>query len=230
MINEIYVTVQNILNKDSRGYVTPQEFNNYCKLAQLTIFEDMFHEYAKAIAKQNGRLYHSEYSDIPSHLREIIDIFSKEENYNVFNGFLEIADPDFYRLIQLYTLGGLEVEEVSKTEINRLLRNELTAPSRNFPAFVRVDGNFKIYPQFISQVTAFYIRKPKDPKWTYTTISGNAIFNPSANDYQDFELPYSQYNNLLTKILLYCGVQIREEMIMQVGMASEQQQTNKEQL
>lgn len=230
MINEIYVTVQNILNKDSRGYVTPQEYNNYCKLAQLTIFEDMFHEYAKAIAKQNGRLYHSEYSDVPAHLREVIDIFSVENQFSVNGGFLEIADQDFYRLIQIYTSAGNEVEEVSKTEINRLLRNELTSPTRSFPAFVRVDSNFKIYPSSITQADVFYIRKPKDPKWTYTTVGGNAIFNPSANDYQDFELPYSQYNNLLTKVLLYCGVQIREEMIMQVGMASEQQQTNKEQL
>lgn len=230
MINDIYVTVQNVLNKDSRGYITPQEFNNYAKLAQLSIFEDMFHEYAKAIDKQNARMYYSEYSDIPAQLREVIDIFSINDDFIATQGSFEIQDLNFYRLIQIYTSAGREVEEISKTELNALLRNELVSPTRDFPVFIRTNGQYRVYPNSITQLNVFYIRKPKDPKWTYFTVGNNTLFNPSANDYQDFEMPYTQYNSLLMKILLYCGVQIREQEVAQMVAMKEQEQTNKEQL
>lgn len=229
MINEVYTTVLQILNKDSRGYVTPHEFNNYAELAQLTIFEDLFHEYSKALVKQNNRLYHSEYSDIPAHIREIIDIFTKEIAIFGNNGEFTIPDPTFYRLIQILA-NGREVDEVSKMEINRMLRNELISPTTDFPSFVKMGGFYKIYPLSVQNVTATFIRKPIAPKWTFTEIGGNALFNSSALDYQDFELPYSYYTSLVTKVLMYCGVQIREGEIVQLTSASEQQQQVKEQL
>lgn len=229
MINEVYTTVLNILNKDSRGYIAPQEFNNYAKLAQLSIFEDLFHEYAKSLVKQNNRLYHSEFSDIPRHIREVIDIFTKETPMSGNSGVYAISDLDFYRLIEIFA-NGFEVEEVSKMHLKAILRNNLTQPSTRYPVYVKSGEIYNIYPNTVSNVTAVYVRKPKDPKWTYTTIAGNAIYNPSANDLQDFELPYSYYNDLIVKILMYCGVQIREEQIAQLSMAGEQQEQAKEQL
>lgn len=229
MINEVYTTVLQILNKDSRGYVTPQEFNNYAELAQLSIFEDLFHEYSRALVKQNNRLYHSEYSDIPAHIREVIDIFTKEVNMVLVNGFHLIPDDTFYRLIQIIA-NNIEVEEVSKMEIRRLLRNELTQPTIQYPCFIKIDDKYKLYPSNVTNVLTTYIRKPKAPKWTFLTVGNNPLYNPSALDFQDFELPYSLYDKLLTKILSYCGVQIREPEILQLTSAKEQQDQNKEQL
>jgi len=61
-----------------------------------------------------------------------------------------------------------------------------------------------------------YIRYPKDPVWTYNSVlSGQApIFNPSASDYQDFELPKDYFNDLVNNILKYAGLEIREPMVM----------------
>jgi hypothetical protein len=230
MINEVYTTVLQILNKDSRGYVTPQEFNNYAELAQLSIFEDLFHEYSKALVKQNGRLYHSEYSNIPAHIREVIDIFTSETTLVNNSGVYTIQDPEFYRLIQILA-NNREVEEVSKTEISRLIRNELARPTRDFPYFVKLGSQYKLYPTSLgNNVVAFYVRKPKAPKWTFFSVGGNALFNPSATDFQDFELPYAYYNPIIVKILMYCGVQIREAEILQLTTANEQMEQNKQQL
>lgn len=65
MINQVYTTVLAIINKDNRGYISPIEFNLYAEMAQLSIFEDLFHKYSRGIVKQNARMYHSEFSDIP---------------------------------------------------------------------------------------------------------------------------------------------------------------------
>ena len=40
-INDVYKTVQAILNKEQRGYVSPFDFNKFAEQAQLEIFEEL---------------------------------------------------------------------------------------------------------------------------------------------------------------------------------------------
>jgi hypothetical protein len=232
MINQVYTTVLSILNKESRGYITPTEFNMYAELAQMGLFEDLFHKYSKSIVKQNNRLYNSEYSDIPKHIREVIDIFTKiERNVLIDRGLYYVNDSTFYRLINLDYV-GVDVEEVSKLEINKMLNNDLIAPSLSYPVYINIMGNYKIYPIGISPTSfnATYIRKPIQPKWTYSVVAGNPLFNPTAGDYQDFELPTSMFNEIVIKILSYCGIQIREADVVQATQIMEGLNVNNEQL
>ena len=119
MINRIRNTVLFLLNKENRGFITPSEFNNKLDFAQMQIFEDDFHAYSKAIVKQNSRLYNNGYSDIPSHLRERIDIFTEygDMSYDNASDLWSVADSNFYRLLNI-TYQGNDVEEVSKLELN----------------------------------------------------------------------------------------------------------------
>ena len=43
------------------------------------------------------------------------------------------------------------------------------------------------------------------------------MFDQSQPDYQDFELPLEEENNLILKILQYAGVSIREGSVYQFG-------------
>jgi hypothetical protein len=233
MINQVYTTVLAIINKDNRGYVSPLEFNLYAELAQMSLFEELFHKYSKSIVKQNARMYHSEYSDIPKHIREVIDIFTDEcWLYQDVDSLLWYPNTnDFYRLIKIDYLQK-ELEEVSKLEINRVLNNNLIAPTLQYPAYISLSGGYKLYPTSIvgDKVDVTYIRKPKQPKWTYQVAGGNPLFDPTATDYQDFEFPESMFNDLVVKILGYAGVEIREADIIQVSQGMETNKNNQEQL
>jgi len=206
-----------MLNKENRGYISPSEFNQFADLAQMNIFEDDFHAYSKAIVKENSRLYNSDYSNLPRHLRERLDVFSSTTNlsYNSLEEEWSTSEGDFYRLLNI-TYQGNDVEEVSKLEINRVLKNNLIAPSKEYPIYIKIGDKFKIYPDVSDDtVEALYIRRPKSPKWTYTDVAGNPLFNPSALDYQDFELHPSCEMELIIKILSYCGISIREDEVVQ---------------
>jgi hypothetical protein len=231
MINQVYTTVLAIINKDNRGYVTPLEFNLYAELAQMSLFEELFHKYAKSIVKQNARMYHSEFSDIPKHIREVLDIFTNESALVDNSGILYPSATDFYRLIKI-DYNQTEVEEVSKLEINRVLNNNLIQPTVQYPVCVAINGGYKVYPTTLtlSNIKATYIRKPKQPNWTYQVIGGNPLFNPPAVDYQDFEFPESMFSDLVIKILGYAGVEIREADIIQVSQGMEANNNNQEQL
>lgn len=43
-VDTVYQRVLAILNKEQRGYVTPQEFNLFANQAQLDIFEQYFYD------------------------------------------------------------------------------------------------------------------------------------------------------------------------------------------
>lgn len=234
MINQVYTTVLAILNKDNRGYVSPMEFNMYAELSQMVIFEELFHKYAKSLAKQNARMYHSEFSDIPKHIREVIDIFTSETGISFSNPDLLWYPQanDFYRHVFMYIKGGGDFEEVSKMEINRVLNNNLIAPTLQYPVYTSLNGGYRLYPNTINggNVSLIYIKKPLTPKWTYIQVGNGPLFNPSASDYQDFELPSQFFSDLVIKILVYCGVEIREADVVQVGQAMEASGINNEQL
>ena len=81
----------------------------------------------------------------------------------------------------------------------------------------------------IGAVECQYIRYPNDPKWTYVSLTGGEpIFDQSQSDYQDFELPPDDVNNLVARILQYAGMSIREIATVQFGQSIEQQE-NQEQ-
>ena len=44
-VNTVYTTVLSILNKEQRGYITPDEFNKLATQVQLEIFENYFEDY-----------------------------------------------------------------------------------------------------------------------------------------------------------------------------------------
>ena len=66
-----------------------------------------------------------------------------------------------------------------------------------------------------------YIRYPKDPKWTYIYYLEESLSLINHN-YQDFELPPDDVNNLVARILQYSGMSIREIAAVQFGQAIEQ--------
>ena len=76
-VDTVYQRVLAILNKEQRGYVTPQEFNLFANQAQSDIFEQYFYD-----INQFGRMHgnDTEYSDMLNLLNEKINIFEKTGN------------------------------------------------------------------------------------------------------------------------------------------------------
>lgn len=232
MINDVRNIVLSILNKENRGYVTPSEFNLYAKQAQLDIFENYTFLYSNAINKQNARLHGEGYTDIPKNIGEVIDSFSERSvlSYSGLTGYYSVPD-DYYFLEKLLYNNNKEIEKVSHRKINYLVNSNLTAPTTSYPVYTLENDGILIYPtSIISNVTAQYVRYPKDPNWTSTSLTnGDPLFNPSVAGYQDFELPNSDFANLVVKILYYSGVQIREEQVTAAAKGEEVQDAQQKQ-
>ena len=229
MINTVRNTVMAIINKDNNGYITPEEFNLFAKQAQLEIFEQYFYDYTNWVNKRNARLANDGYSDIQKQISENLDTFTVQATlaYNSGAGAFTASDDSYFVNVLLY--GNKEIEYVAHTKIMNLITSNLTSPTVSYPAYYEKDHLYYVYPSSIqSNVSALYVRYPLDPKWTYTVVSGSPIFNQSASDYQDFELPQSAQNDIVFKILSYAGVNIRENDVVQFAMAGDNAEQTKQ--
>ena len=116
-----------------------------------------------------------------------------------------------------------ELEKVTQGKITMLNNSTLTAPNRLFPAYTQEGSILTTHPSTLTEgVLCQYIRYPKDPKWTYITLTnGEPIFDSSQADFQDFELAVDDQVGLVNKILQYAGMSIREVAAVQFGKAEE---------
>jgi len=236
MIDSVRATVLAVLNKNNYGYISPSDFNLYAKQAQLDIYEDYFYDYNYQINKENARQSGTGMADIKKSLAEVIELFSVTSDLAHVATNTFTPPSDYYLINKLLFNNGVklkEMEKVTHSKITMLLNSMLTAPNETFPAYTLEGNLITAYPTTIDangEVKCQYFRYPKDPKWTYVSItSGEPVFNSTAADYQDFELPLSDEPNLVVKILEYAGISIRETEVVQFAKGEETQNIQEEQ-
>ena len=71
-VNTVYQTVLLLLNKEQRGYITPNEFNKIATQVQLEIFEQYFEDLNQQL---RGPGLQDEYADRVDNIEEKISIF-----------------------------------------------------------------------------------------------------------------------------------------------------------
>lgn len=240
MINSVRNAVLSILNKNNYGYISPSDFNLYAKQAQTELYEEYFSSYNKTINMENARMAGTEYADIENNIAEVIESFLRTDTLvqvtpstnEYYMPSLITTGYNSYMISKLIcydplTSGRLgDAEKVSNARINMLLDSLLTSPTKKYPAYIIEENKITVYPDTIngaSSLKCSYFRLPKDPKWTYVNLlNGEPSFDASQPDYQDFELPAEDEYKLITKILEYCGMSIRESEVTQFGMAQQQ--------
>ena len=140
---------------------------------------------------------------------------------------INLYPKQFYRLGQvLYQVGALDTEEaqrVDRGELYHLLSSNLTKPTTVNPIYTYENNQLTVYPtSIVSGLAVSYIRKPIPPIWSFTSGS-QYVFQPTSSC--NFELHISEQVELIVRILLYAGVVIKNQEIVQVA-ASQIQQEN----
>lgn len=227
MINHVRNTVLTILNKENRGFITPSQFDSYAKHAQQLLFNQYISEYSRMLGSKNSRRVSSEFMDREKQIRKNIENFSKTQIVSkVVNSYDKPID--MLHLLSA-TYGTQEIEQLPVEKKRYLLNSNLTAPTSTYPVYVDQGGSLSIFPSNLeNDVTFTYIRTLKDPKWTYTTVGQNPVYNPTASDHQDFELSDDESVNLIVEILKLTGLTIREAEVTQAAAGIDQQNASKD--
>ncbi len=248
-IDTVYQRVLSILNKEQRGYVTPQEFNLFANQAQLDLFEQYFYD-----INQFGRIpgNDTEYSDMLTVLNEKINLFetTAAPTYISTVGLEGFTLPsNLYRLgtiiyensttklvldpvsgpnTPVTTVEQIEVERVNANEFLYINSSSFTKPKNIRPIYVANSNGFRAYgdSELTSSIKCNYIRKPAIVNWGYQMVFGEALYNASTST--NFELHPSEETELVIKILELAGISTRELQLYQVAAGEEIKNTQQE--
>jgi len=228
-IDTVYQKVLAILNKEQRGYVTPQEFNLFANQAQLDLFEQYFYD-----INQFGRLpgTDTEYSDMLDILNEKISPFETSTTLTYASDKFDIPS-DLYRLGTIIydnttidgfgtsTTESIEAERVAKNEILYINSSPLTKPKNIRPIYTQNTSGINVYgdSELTSDVRCNYIKRPTTPQWAYQIVFGEPLYD-AANSV-DFELNPSEETELVIKILEMAGLLIKDYNLYNVANQEE---------
>jgi len=238
-INEVYNIVLTITNKDNRGYITPEEFNNLADQAQNEIFESYFN---KQLMYESNIAINTDFSDPELLTSEKINIFYNSSTLTLSNQLWSLPD-DLYK-IGVVSVNSVDADLASHKDLKYINLSPLTAPVADQPVYT-INGNaIKIYPSSVTTgVLLEYLKKPNKPKWGYLMptasqiasgvpnkpIYDSTVFDPTTDDYGttskslNFELHSSEKNELVYKILTLAGVIIKQADVAGFGQQKEQQ-------
>jgi len=188
-INKVYKSVLSILNKEQRGYLTPSEYNNLARQAQLELLDKLFYDYNKFLNIEKAGRVNDALADIPVKIQEQIDPFYAQADITLTNG-VGTLPTDVYKTIDLtITNETIEVEKIDKNRLPYLKSSPLTKPTTSFPVYYQRAADIIVEPAFTDQSWTLgdlrikYIKVPVDPRWGYTT---NSTYGTQTYDSDEF--------------------------------------------
>jgi hypothetical protein len=227
MINNVRNTVLSLLNKENRGYITPEQFNSYAAYAQQTIFNLYFAEYSRMMTLKNARRLGSDYADRVKEIESSIERFTVIDDISK-SGSSYPKPVDMFKPLSL-RYNDTEIVKIPLGKETFLSKANLTAPSTSYPVYVDKDNSFTVKPAEITgDIELVYIRNPRTPKWTYNIILDEPVFNPSASDYQDFELGQDGMVALVIEICKLAGLTIRDQEAVSFALQADATETQKD--
>jgi hypothetical protein len=190
-VNTVYKTVLLILNKEERGYVTPDEFNKIATQVQLEIFE----QYGEDLNQQLRVLQtDTDYADRVAAIDERLSIFKTSGPAT----YVAAASPTpahftlpttdvFNNTVELYRLGAVnykeevELQRLQRMDFYNIQKSPLTKSTLSFPTYLFENERLFVKPDTITgSINCDFLRKPLDPRWGYSIgLVGQYIYDSS---------------------------------------------------
>jgi hypothetical protein len=231
-VDSVYKTVLLILNKEQRGYITPEEFNKIGSQVQQEIFETYFEDLNQQLRVPQTD---SEYANRQKNIDNKTSIF-KTFGACTYPGPYFQPPANLHRIGTVIYKDEIEVERVQKNDLLYLNLSTLTKPTTTFPIYLYENStagtsgsdtsvpHIYVYPKTITGlgvISCSYIRKPNDIIWGYKGLGGvpwttGPYIYDSASSVQ-FELDPTEKTNIIIRILGYAGVIIRDPEIVQAA-------------
>jgi hypothetical protein len=206
-VDTVYKTVLLILNKEQRGYMTPDEFNKTATQVQLETFENYFESLNQQLRVPDND---SEYADRIKNIDEKIAIFKRYATAPYQTDHFTLPS-DLYRLGTVVYKDEIEAQLIQRNDLLYVNQSPLTKPTEQYPLYLYEDNKLYLKPNdIISNISVSYVKKPADVIWNFEIPSGQNYYQYVTVGSQDFELDVSEQPEVIIKILLYAGVVVKD--------------------
>lgn len=211
LIDRICKKVKTFLNTDVRGNFDPTDFNLFLHNAIQERNEDIFPEITRLVNRENKGLVSNSLENTPDKYREKLLHYHKT---SVLAADRELPS-DLRYIDSLEFADGTFLEFTKDSREFNIVK---TIATLQYPIYTKSGSFIKIAPTYDGVVTISYLRKVKYPKWTYTKFEGVELFDPSKPDFQDADIHPSEEDEMVRRVLLGFGVNLKEEDIQAFTM------------
>ena len=221
-VDTVYQRVQAILNKENRGYMTPQEYNLLANQAQLEVFEQYFYDLNQF--NRTGEIT-NEYANIVNNIKEKINLFRTTASLSKANSVFALPS-NLYRLGTVYYNNTTELDAIDQNDFLHINASPLTKPDVKKPVYIRNGNDLTVYPTTITSLSCSYVKKPSQVVWVYVEVGSIAKYDSSTAT--EFELHESDETVVVYKILSYAGLVIKQAEVSQVAEQKDNLKVQKE--
>lgn len=218
LIDEIKSIVYAMAQKQRHAAISPDEFSRLAQLANL----DEYNFYTSGIKTyyQLGKAM----PRIAPGMNKIID--QQLLPFLVTDATLTFASgvftlPGDVEYIDTVLAGTKQAKWKPYNLISAYLDSSIDVPTADYPIYTDVATGIKIYPDSVSAATLTYLKTPATVHWGYT-LSGGRTPTYDAGTSVNFEWGESHKLSLITKILGYIGISVRDVELKQMAVAEEQ--------
>lgn len=229
MIDRVYQTVKMLGNTEVRGNFKPADFDKALYLVILEKFDEYPFELNRALNRQNRGLISNGLANVPDDILEKMQHFSTEAILAYATDRFVIP-ADCRDIDAILYLDKNEIVLAKNTKaFNHIANFKHTAPTTSYPIGLRMGNKIKVLPAtIIADVKMYYLRNPLIPKWTYVVIDGVEIFNPSAGDFQDIDMHPSEEDDIITRVCIKMGINLKEPDLEASAIRKESEEFNQQ--
>ena len=220
LIDRIYRKVQSFLNTETRGTLDPKKFNEFLHNAIQTRFEELFYDYRREINKQNRGIQANGPDNIAEKIAEKKQHYLTTSPLVLATSSTRTIPSDVRYIDSIVYADGTELEMCKNQREFNILKSQAIA---QFPIGLKKGAIIEIAPNYSNTMEVSYAREPFIPKWTYQDLGGGQFaFDSSAGDFQDADIHPSEEDEMVRRVLLASGVNLKEQDVQAFAMTEEQ--------
>lgn len=204
-INTVKTQVFEIIKKNqSGGYIKTSDFNNYAKIVQLKLYNEIL-----KVSESSQQTM-----DVADELKVKVDLFPNTEGLvNKPSDYMQLQSivGRYYinqtksKLVQFQVMGQSEADAAEFSDFSK--------PSIKYPIAVPNTDTIQILPKTgFTSVRMNYYRLPKDPIWGFTLSSNREVYDSTLST--DFDVPKQYLGELVIGIVREFGYSIGNEVLI----------------
>lgn len=232
MIIALKETIDVVLNHNQLGKITVAEFNSALSEIVSNIQSSLFPGFRKLNYRKMRFQSTPNYGDEAFFLEQAMEYYVDEKEVESVNSKVNIKEnfDDELFLIKDVSTDKVSAEKLKLTEFNTVSKSKKFQPSDCSPVYTFNNGTLKIAPEPKNKkLEVVYFRKVKTPKLTYNIEDGQEVYNPDAEDFQDIDVHPIMYHAVFIELLLYFGLNLKEEYAIQMAQQMKQEEQMKQQ-
>lgn len=222
-VDTVYQRVLAILNKEQRGFLTPQKFNLFANQIQLEIYESYIYDLDYFLNLPGNS---TQFADMVEVLQTKLAKFETSDSTPTFTTPHFILPTDCYRIAGVY-YGNIECNKLTRKQYRYAAQSPIAQPSDALPIYIEDDTGIKVYGTLIftdavpsaDPIEIEYLRTPVNVEWAYTTVLSEEQYN--ASDSTNFELDSSEETDLVIKILKLAGLEVKDLSVYETASREE---------